>query len=285
MSDFLVVSAAALATVAVLMTVTALWAKQVGRLAVVDIVWGAGFVVVAVVSVLVGLARDTVDAHAWVVLVLVALWGGRLAWHIRSRAHGLLTPGEKPPEDPRYAELMDGKPFSYAVTRVFVTQGVAMWFVSLPVQVAVALDLGSGWSDSSGLGWTVLVVGVLVWAVGLYFEAVGDAQMEAYKKEKRAAKDAGREDFPTVMDRGLWRYTRHPNYFGDACVWWGIWLAGALSVGWGVGLATVLAPVAMTYFLAFATGARLLERTMMQRDGYPEYARRTSMFFPLPPKG
>jgi steroid 5-alpha reductase family enzyme len=86
------------------------------------------------------------------------------------------------------------------------------------------------------------------------------------------------------MDRGLWRYTRHPNYFGDACVWWGLWLVAGLGSGWVAGLATVLAPVAMTYFLVFATGARLLERTMMRRDGYPEYAARTSMFLPLPPR-
>ena len=84
------------------------------------------------------------------------------------------------------------------------------------------------------------------------------------------------------MDQGLWHYTRHPNYFGDACVWWGIWLVGL--AGGLVGLATVLSPAVMTYFLVFATGARLLEKTMMQREGYPEYAERTSMFVPLPPR-
>ena len=86
------------------------------------------------------------------------------------------------------------------------------------------------------------------------------------------------------MDRGLWRWTRHPNYFGDACVWWGLWLAGGLASGWLPGLLTVVAPVAMTYFLVFATGARLLESEMMKRPGYPEYAARTSMFVPLPPR-
>jgi steroid 5-alpha reductase family enzyme len=87
-----------------------------------------------------------------------------------------------------------------------------------------------------------------------------------------------------VLDTGLWRYTRHPNYFGDACVWWGLWVAAALSSGWLPALLTVVAPGAMTYFLAFATGARLLEQTMLQRPGYPEYAARTSMFVPLPPR-
>jgi steroid 5-alpha reductase family enzyme len=84
------------------------------------------------------------------------------------------------------------------------------------------------------------------------------------------------------MDRGLWRYTRHPNYFGDACVWWGIWLTAAGATWWA--LAALLSPLVMTFFLLFATGAKLLEKTMMKRPGYPEYAARTSMFFPLPPK-
>ncbi len=113
-----------------------------------------------------------------------------------------------------------------------------------------------------------------MWAVGLVFESVGDAQLAAYKKDP---------DRPPVMDRGLWGWTRHPNYFGDACVWWGIWLVGGLAAGVLPAL-TVVSPVVMTYFLAFATGARLLERSMMKRPGYPEYAERTSMFFPLPPK-
>lgn len=119
-----------------------------------------------------------------------------------------------------------------------------------------------------------MAVGALVWVVGVGFEAVGDAQLAAYKRTP---------DRPTVLDTGLWRYTRHPNYFGDACVWWGIWLIGA-ATAWWVGPATAIAPVAMTYFLVHATGARLLEQTMMKRPGYPEYAARTSMFLPLPPR-
>ncbi len=153
-----------------------------------------------------------------------------------------------------------------AVRKVFGVQGLAQWFVSVPVVVGVFLDVA--W-------WPVVWVGVAVWAVGLFFEAVGDAQLAAYKRDP---------DRGPVMDRGLWRWTRHPNYFGDACVWWGLWLVGGLASGWLPGLLTVLAPVAMTYFLVFATGARLLESEMMKRPGYPEYAARTSMFVPLPPR-
>lgn len=263
--------------VTVLMTVTALVARKVGRLAVVDIVWGSGFVLVAVVvALVVTLAGDPGDtpeqARRWLLVLLVAVWGGRLAWHIRSRAHGLLSPGEKPAEDPRYAALMQGKPFSYAVTRVFLTQGVAMLVVASPVVVGIATS-----PVESQLQRLPLVLGVVVFAVGLAFEAIGDRQLADYKAIPKGER-------PPVMDRGLWAWTRHPNYFGDATVWWGLWLVGGLASGWVAGLATLVAPVAMTYFLAFATGARLLERQMMQRPGYPAYAGRTSMFVPLPPK-
>jgi steroid 5-alpha reductase family enzyme len=252
----LAVLASSLVAVAVLITATALVSRAIGRVVIVDIVWGLGFVLVALVSALVG---DT--TIRWWLLLLVACWGGRLAWHVGRR---VLASSE---EDPRYAALLEGKPFSHAVVRVFLTQGAAMWFVSLPVQVAAATGRG---------GWEPLIwVGSLVWLVGLVFKSVGDQQLASYRAEPRDSR-------PQVMDRGLWRFTRHPNYFGDACAWWGIWLAGAGGSWWV--LATVLSPVVMTFFLLFATGAKLLEKTMMQRPGYPEYAARTSMFFPLPPR-
>jgi steroid 5-alpha reductase family enzyme len=240
--------------VAALMTVTALVARRIGRVVVVDLVWGLGFVLVALLCALIG-----ESPVRWVLLAMVGVWGLRLAWHVGGR---VLSSSE---EDPRYAAMLEGKSFGFAVRRVFLTQGLAMWFVSLPVQVAAASD-----DDVEVL---LLVLGLVVWVVGLVFESVGDAQLAAYKKDP---------DRGPVMDRGLWRYTRHPNYFGDASVWWGVFLVAVAATPWA--LLTVLSPVVMTYFLVFATGARLLERTMMQRPGYPEYAARTSMFFPLPPK-
>ena len=245
-----------LLAVAVLMTATALTARALGRVVVVDLVWGLGFVLVALVSALVG------DAPVrWLLLAMTALWGLRLASHIGRRVLGTSE------EDPRYAEMLDGKPFSFAVRRVFVTQGVAIYVVSLPLQVAAAVREGV-------VTW-LAALGVLVWLVGLLFETVGDAQLATYRKQPR-------ESRPPVMDRGLWRYTRHPNYFGDSAVWWGIWVVAVSGTLWA--LVTVFSPAVMTYFLVFATGARLLERDMMKRPGYPEYAARTSMFFPLPPR-
>jgi steroid 5-alpha reductase family enzyme len=141
-----------------------------------------------------------------------------------------------------------------------------VWLVSLPIQAAAVSSLSWSW---------VVWFGCLVWAVGLLFETVGDAQLASYKRDPQR---------PPVLDRGLWSWSRHPNYFGDALVWWGLWLVGGLASGWLPALASVTSPAAMTVWLVWVTGARLLERTMMTRPGYPEYAARTSMFVPLPPR-
>lgn len=261
MTDWLLVAVVALAVSAGAMTITAFVAYRLGRVAVVDVTWGLALVAVAWACAALGTGWEP-----WLVAALVTLWGSRLAWHIlrRSRGKG---------EDPRYAEILGVSPeddkgrwFRTALRKVFLVQGAAVWLVSLPLQAAAV-------SDSFAL--PVVIIGLAVWALGVVFETVGDAQLAAYKADP---------DRGPVMDQGLWAWTRHPNYFGDSAVWWGIWLVGAVSTGWLPALLTVAAPVTMTYFLAFATGARLLERTMMQRPGYPEYAERTSMFVPLPPR-
>jgi steroid 5-alpha reductase family enzyme len=168
-------------------------------------------------------------------------------------------------EDPRYVELLDRAPRNrnlFALRAVYLPQGVVLWFVSLPVQVTVFSTAGLNW-----LSW----VGVALWAAGIFFEAVGDYQLSRFK-----ADPANRG---VVMDRGLWAYTRHPNYFGDACVWWGIFLVAASA--WP-GVLTVLSPVLMTYVLARGTGKKLLEARMSDRPGFAAYVERTSGFFPLP---
>ena len=252
MTDFLVMTSASAAVCAIAMAITAYAARRTGRVSVVDVTWGLALAAVALVGSVIG---DAPAWRRWLIFGLVALWGLRLSWHILRRSFGH-------PEDPRYTELL-GSRRGGPLVRVWIPQGGAIWLVSLPVQVAAVAGDGAN---------VVVIVGVLLWALGVVFESVGDAQLAAYKKDP---------DRLAVMDRGLWRYTRHPNYFGDACVWWGIYLVCASS--WP-GILTIVSPVAMTYFLVFATGAKLLERTMMQRPGYREYAARTSMFFPLPPK-
>ena len=151
--------------VTVLMGVTALVAKRMGRVVIVDMMWGLGFVLIALVSAVVG---DT--PVRWLLLVMVAVWGCRLGWHTGRR---LLATDD---EDPRYATLLEGKPFSHAVVRVFLTQGVAMWFVSLPVQVAAASD--QGW-------WASLAERprrASFYLVGLGLETIGDRQLRRTRK-------------------------------------------------------------------------------------------------------
>ena len=258
-SHSLLTLAIGLATVVVFMGACMAISVRVQKLTVVDTAWPLGFVLVLVTN-----AGDGMPAPQLLLLVLVTLWGLRLAAHLYHRNSGK-------DEDPRYAELAeaDGRSFAQvALTRVFLPQGIAMFLVATPVMVGMN-NLGVvGW-----LGW----LGVVVWAVGLFFEAVGDAQLAAYRAQPR-------ESRPQVLDTGLWRYTRHPNYFGDACVWWGLWLAAGLASGWLPGLLTVLCPVAMTVFLRNVTGAKLLERTMSQRPGWDEYAARVPLFFPRPPR-
>lgn len=257
LSNFLVVTGVSLLAVVVLMTVTALVGRKEGRVSVVDTAWGIGFVVVAFVAAAAG------TGPLWrrlLILALVALWGGRLARHMHTRNQGK-------GEDPRYEKMLadvPGDPFLAAIRKVYLVQGAAVWFVSLPLQVSAAAGDGL---------WFMALLGVLVFAVGVTFEALGDAQLKAFKADPA--------NKGTIMDRGLWSWTRHPNYFGDSSVWWGLWLIAASA--WP-GLLTILSPVVMTYFLVFATGAKLLESQMSKRPGYPEYQQRTSYFIPRPPK-
>lgn len=242
-----------------LLLVTLGCALKAGRHNVIDTAWGLGFCVVAVTTFLTS-PSDGSGVRRYVLLVLVLAWGLRLAWHIgrRSLGHG---------EDPRYAQLLDkaeGNRTLYALKVVYLGQGALVFFVSLPVQVGM-FEHGRFFV----LGW----LGVVVWAVGLYFEATGDKQMATFRSDP--------ENKGKLIDVGLWRYTRHPNYFGDACVWTGIFLVAAER--WP-GALTVLSLVVMIYLLAFGSGKRVLERSMQKRPGYQDYMRRTSGFVPLPPK-
>jgi len=250
------------------MTVAAVRARATDRVSIVDTAWGLGFVLASLAALAVALAAGDGDDRRFVLVGLVAVWGVRLSGRIHLRARRHRRPDGRLEEDFRYAELMDGRPFSYAVRHVFGIQGASLWLVSAPVLVGIATD--TEW-------WWAVAVGGALWLVGFLFEAVGDAQLDAYKR----LPDGER---PPVMDRGLWAWTRHPNYFGDACVWWGLWLAGGVASGPVAAAATLVAPVAMTYFVVFATGARHLERSMMRRPGYPEYAARTPMVIPRPPR-
>ena len=289
--SFLIVSVASLTILVVAHAITFLIGRRLGRYNVVDVTWGIGFVAVAAVCAALG----TGDVFRRVLLlVLVAVWGLRLAWHmvVKSAGKG---------EDPRYRALLRGETFvsdgssrkrssvadgssrkrssvsdgssrkrssaANVIRRIFVVQAAAGWFISLPLQVSAVLG------PTPPVLLPVLFAGVALWLLGLVLEAVGDFQLRRFKADP-AHRGA-------IMDRGLWAWSRHPNYFGDACVWWGLWL---ITVAGWVSLVTVASPALMTYFLVYATGARLTEKQMADRPGFNQYRSRTSFFIPAPPK-
>lgn len=246
-------------TIAVIMVSTWLLSVIIKNASIVDIVWGAGF---AITSWVLALTVDGDNGRQLLLAVMVGVWGTRLALYLAKRniGHG---------EDWRYKAMRKkaGKKFTYSsLVTVFGLQGALMWVVSLPVQ------FGNG-DSSPGVG-PLAVIGIMVWLVGLSFEAIGDFQLARFKKDPN---NAGK-----VMDQGLWSLTRHPNYFGDALLWWGIGIVGAET---GSGVIGFIGPVAMTFFLLRISGVPMLERSLSRRrEGYAEYAARTSQFIPRPPK-
>jgi steroid 5-alpha reductase family enzyme len=242
---------------------TAVWlASLVKRdVSIIDLFWGLGFVTLA------WLYRSQVPIESFrqtLVPVLVTLWGLRLALYILWRNWGA-------GEDYRYAAMRDkyGKSFPLlSLVIVFWLQGALFWLVGMPLlQVQASRQpANSTWLD---------LVGVVLFAVGLFFETVGDFQLARFKAEPS---NRGK-----VMDRGLWRYTRHPNYFGDATLWWGL---GCLALATHGSLWTLVSPILMSFLIVKISGVALLEKGLgNSKPEYREYARRTSAFFPWPPRG
>ena len=245
----------------IVLLMTALWLVSLllRDASIIDPFWGLGFV--AVVWFLV-LREYPVGARAWLLVALTTIWGMRLSVYLfwRRRGHG---------EDRRYAAMRQhhGARFGWvSLFTVFWLQSLILWFVSLPLQIALLNHDQPGWSWLDGLG-------VGLWLVGLAFESIGDWQLASFVANPQ---NRGR-----VLDRGLWRYTRHPNYFGDFCVWWGLYLISAV----GGAMWTVASPMLMSLLLMRVSGVGLLERTISERR--PEYARyraRTNAFFPGLPR-
>lgn len=243
--------------------VTLVWLLSLAlrNASIIDIFWGPGFVLLAIVYAL--LSEDGYSTRQWLVCALVVMWGMRLGAYIFSRnaGHG---------EDYRYQKMREnaGSAFWWrSLITVFWLQGALLWVIAWPLLVAVHSDEPDSFAVTDAIG-------IALWTVGFAFEAIGDFQLALFK--------ANPDNKGKVMDRGLWRYTRHPNYFGDATLWWGYFIIAA-GTPWG--FATVFSPVVMTFLLVRVSGVAMLERTIgRRRAGYDEYVRRTSPFFPLPPK-
>ena len=252
----------ALSAGAVLLFVLAGWLLSLVRRDVshVDVQWGLGFVLVAALGALFGAGAPQ---RRWLVLALVAVWGARLALHIHARNHGK-------PEDYRYAAMRErhGERFPrVSLATVFLLQGALLLWIALPLAAAQSAP------SPAALG-PLDLAGALVWLVGFLFEAVGDLQLARFRADPA---NRGR-----VMDRGLWRYTRHPNYFGDATLWWGLWLIACATPE---GVWTIGSPLVMTLLLLRVSGVALLERGLVEtKPGYRDYVARTNAFVPWFPR-
>lgn len=225
---------------------------------IVDPLWPVVFVAIAW---WLWLASGGGGGRKLLLAAMVTLWGLRLGIHLALRKRG-------EPEDYRYADMRRRwQPFAlWSLAMVFGLQALLATVVSLPMQAVLGTD------ENTAVGWLDLLGGG-VWALGLIFETVADRQLARFR-----AVAANR---PKVMDRGLWRYSRHPNYFGDFLVWWGIYLVAAAAGAWW----SIIGPAVMTVLLVRVSGVALLERTIGERrPGYADYAARTSAFIPLPPR-
>ncbi|NJD32151.1 MAG: DUF1295 domain-containing protein [Gammaproteobacteria bacterium] len=235
----------------------ATWVVSVAQrnVTIVDTLWPILFVLAASAY---AACAPTSGPRTPVVLALVCLWGLRLAGYLTWRNHGK-------PEDRRYQAIRRRNEPNFALKSLYLVfgfQALLAAVISVPLLAAINSGRPLGPLD---------YVGIAAWAVGRAFEAGGDWQLARFKSDPA---NAGR-----VMDQGFWRYTRHPNYFGDFCVWWGFYLI-AVSAG---GAWSIVGPAVMTFLLLKVSGVALLESDIAgRRPGYAEYVRRTNAFFPGP---
>ena len=242
--------------IAIFILVTTAWILSVilRDASIIDIVWGPGFAIGCAVAFI----TSGGGSRAVITLVLVSIWATRLSLHILARNLGK-------GEDPRYQTFRQraGPTFWWrSYFTVFLLQGGLIWMISVPLLVAQTLSTTSGLSAFD-------ILGIAVWILGILFEAGGDWQLRRFKTDPR---NHGR-----VLDTGLWALTRHPNYFGDAMVWWGFYLL-AISAG---GAWTVFSPVLMTALLLRVSGVTLLEKSLIEtKPEYRRYIETTSAFLP-----
>lgn len=255
------------ALAAILLAAVVAWVVSVVRrdVSIVDSLWSLLILLGLVVYVI---ASGAGGPRSWLVTALVAAWALRLSLHITVRNHG-------EPEDRRYQTIRrNNEPHFWlkSLYLVFLLQGFLAWVVCLPALAAVSAQTPPG---PPGFAWSVLLpaLGVILWSIGMFFEVVGDWQLTRFRRQRESA-DA-------VLDSGLWRYTRHPNYFGEALLWWGIYLLALSAGAWWA----FIGPLLLTFLLLRVSGVALLEKDISERrPAYRDYVRRTNAFFPGPPR-
>jgi steroid 5-alpha reductase family enzyme len=248
-----------LAAVITLFTLLWLASLAVRNSSIVDMWWGPGILLIGLTYALISGGASN---RRTMVLLLLTIWALRLAWHIGARniGHG---------EDFRYAKWRGERGASwwwFSYFKVFLLQAVIAWIVAMPLYYAVTAP-----APPHLTAWDY--AGAIVFAIGFVFEGLGDEQLRRFKANPA---NKGR-----VLDSGLWRYTRHPNYFGEAVMWWGF---GLFSIAAG-GYLGLIGPAIITFFLIRVSGVALLEKTLREsKPDYANYIAKTSAFFPMPPR-
>ncbi len=241
---------------AALMVVLWLISIPLRNVSIIDLFWGIG--VATGGSVYWWLADDP-SPRANLMMALVWLWALRLFVYLYSRNAGK-------PEDRRYVEMREKRSgFAFkSLYIVFLLQAFLAWVIGLPQYGAITGTAPLGWVDAFG---------TLLFLYGLVWESLADWQLARFLSQ--------RTNSNAVMDKGVWRYSRHPNYFGEFCLWWGLWLLAAAAGAWW----TAIGPLLLSFFLLKVSGVSLLEKDISERrPAYQDYVRRTSAFVPLPPK-
>jgi steroid 5-alpha reductase family enzyme len=262
-----------LAVIFTYFTILFVVAQLLNNNSIVDISWGPGFVLVALIQTLIAINNGVPILYPLAIMLPVGLWGLRLFWHIFQRNVGK-------PEDFRYVNFRKGwiekgqNVYLRAFLDVFMLQALFMSIVSLPITI------GFGFlTPNYALNILLLIIGILVYIFGFGFEAIGDDQLRRHI--------ANPSNKGKLLTTGLWKYTRHPNYFGEATLWWGVYLIFLSNLAAIPILYVVLAaigPLTITWLVRFVSGVPLLEQKYKNREDFKAYAAKTSIFIPLPPK-
>lgn len=242
-------------TVFIFMMIMFTIAQLIKNNSIVDIGWGIGFVLIAAALFF---TEERIDTKDIILSIMILFWGVRLATHILLRASGK-------PEDFRYAQWRKDwgdKAVINAFLKVFMLQGILMLLIAYPIMVVF-------YSYDASIG-LISYTGLAIFVIGFLFESVGDYQMTAFKKDPA---NKGK-----IITSGVWKYSRHPNYFGEAFLWWGIWI---FTIGSELYLTALFSPLLINFLLVKVSGVPMLEKKYEGRDDWEAYKKITPTFIPF----
>ena len=246
----------------VFITLVFVLARKLKRYDIIDAAWGPTFIIVSITSYLIAYNDINPASLCLIVVGLVAIWGSRLAWHIGKRKIGTKE------EDPRYVELRrhwKGREGLNVYFRIYIAQAILATIICIPI-IHINLFHGNKWTNFA-------LAGLIIWIVGFIFEVISDRQLKAHLDN---TKNKG-----IIMQSGLWRYSRHPNYFGEIIQWWGIGIIAMGVMPWWVGL---IGPITITFLILYVSGIPPTEKRFEGRASWSQYKAKTSMIVPLPIK-